>query len=607
MLVDVLLDGIPPEFVGEAVARARREKGRRAPIHMVHRWWSRRFSSVYRLILGSFLFRDVGKVEEALDDPKVMRERSSGKVFFEPFAGGGTGLAEAAFAGFSVFGFDVNPVAVVASRSSLFLVTRGLREGFVETAESVLREAQRMARRFWEFDGGLVSYIFVSRGRVPTWLSTSGGKRVLMCPRCHRIFRGGNVSRAVCPHCGEEFEVSNKAVASLPSSSPEIARGWRAFAVELRWKKDDVWYRKYVTVAESSELSRWLEKCAKKSSEVVEGLEEKLGSLSDVKEASRLRRANISRGAELFLPQQLASYVVYSKAVETIVKGEDERLLFVAAASESAKCCSLLAKWYSPLGECVPASGVKALWVPEYTAVTNPLASEGLRPLARGTLASALRAQVKADSYIHRIGGPSNVGGRVSVGDALESPFPEHVDLVVLDPPYGKIKSYASLSLPHYYALKIFGGLVHLDGINSLDDIEKRELSLESSQFLEKWGTIIRKLFAVTNNESRVVLMFNAVSKNLWLKVIEPFGLYGFYPVAIYWVLGEAPSGVTASRLRGMFLIVFKKGKVNGKIHVVYEEPLDVASSIVSLDPEMEARAFASLRDAVGKVYPRSV
>jgi len=117
----------------------------------------------------------------------------------------------------------------------------------------------------------------------------------------------------------------------------------------------------------------------------------------------------------------------------------------------------------------------------------------------------------------------------------------------------------------------------------------------------------MRKLSAVTNNESRVVLMFNSVSEGLWLKVIEPFGLYGFYPVAIYWVLGEAPSGVTASRLRGMFLIVFKKGKVNGKIHVVYEEPLDVASSIVSLDPEMEARAFASLRDAVGKVYPRSV
>jgi len=106
---------------------------------------------------------------------------------------------------------------------------------------------------------------------------------------------------------------------------------------------------------------------------------------------------------------------------------------------------------------------------------------------------------------------------------------------------------------------------------------------------------------------SLAVLMFNSVSESLWLKVIEPFGLYGFYPVAIYWVLGEAPSGVTASRLRGMFLVVFKKEKVEGKIHVVYEEPLDVASSIVNLDPEMEARAFASLREAVGKVYPGSL
>jgi hypothetical protein len=120
-------------------------------------------------------------------------------------------------------------------------------------------------------------------------------------------------------------------------------------------------------------------------------------------------------------------------------------------------------------------------------------------------------------------------------------------------------------------------------------------------------GTIIRKLSVVTNNESRVVLVFNAVSEGLWLKVIEPFRVYGFYPVAVYWVLGEAPSGVTASRLRGMFLIVFKKGMVNGKIHVVYEEPLNMASSIVGLDPEMEARAFASLRKAVGRVYRGSL
>jgi hypothetical protein len=56
-----------------------------------------------------------------------------------------------------------------------------------------------------------------------------------------------------------------------------------------------------------------------------------------------------------------------------------------------------------------------------------------------------------------------------------------------------------------------------------------------------------------------------------------------------------------------VFIIVFKKRKASGRIHVVYGEPLDVASSIVGLDPEMEARAFASLRDAVKKVYPVSV
>jgi hypothetical protein len=53
-----------------------------------------------------------------------------------------------------------------------------------------------------------------------------------------------------------------------------------------------------------------------------------------------------------------------------------------------------------------------------------------------------------------------------------------------------------------------------------------------------------------------------------------------------------------------MFLVMFKKERVEGKIHVVYGEPLDVASSIVSLDPKMEARAFASLRHAVKGFTP---
>ena len=67
------------------------EKGRRLPIHNIHRWWSRRFSYIYRFILASYLSSGE-KVIEWMKKPWLMRDASRGKYFYEPFAGGGTGL-----------------------------------------------------------------------------------------------------------------------------------------------------------------------------------------------------------------------------------------------------------------------------------------------------------------------------------------------------------------------------------------------------------------------------------------------------------------------------------------------------------------------------------
>ena len=173
----MLLDNIPSDLVSEAVLRTNKEKARRTPPHMVHRWWSRRFTSVYRLILGAYLFDNEESVREALNYPNLMRRKAFGKVFFEPFTGGGTGLTEAALAGFNVHGLDINPVAVVAARTSLLIVTRGLPSDFRIKCEQVLAEAKKKVGELWEFNGKQVTYIFVSRGRVPTWLSRRKKKK----------------------------------------------------------------------------------------------------------------------------------------------------------------------------------------------------------------------------------------------------------------------------------------------------------------------------------------------------------------------------------------------------------------------------------------------
>ena len=598
-----MLDEISKELVTEAVSQISKEKARRAPIHTVHRWWSRRFTSVYRLILGAYLFNDEEGVRKAMEYPKLMREKALGKVFFEPFAGGGTGLVEAALAGFDVYGLDVNPVAVIAAKASLLIVTRGISSNFKNTCEEVLAETWRRVSDLWEFNGKLVTYIFISRGRVPTWLSTKKKVKIAFCPYCFRTFRVEATSKVVCPFCVREFEISSKPIAELPPNAPRITADWRAFAVELRFKTGRNWNREYLSVAESKDLVTWLENSASKAFRFSKELTNALGELDEVFEISKLRRANIRRAFDIFAPHQLASFIAYAEAVKSIARNEKERFLLVVAASEAAKCCSLLAKWYPPLGEGIPAGAVKALWVPEYTVITNPLASDGMKPLARGTLASTLGAQLKAYLYVEKMGGTSNTFSEVLVGDAQEAAFPQTADLVVLDPPYGKVKSYASLSLPHFYYLKAFGDLIDLKLTQSLRYIEEKEISPGRVGFQEKWEKVVEKVARIMHSKSRLILMFNTLTIGSWIAILKPFRANNLYPIATYWVLGEPPSGITTSRLRGMHLIVFRKSKEPTRVHVVWDAPIAMAGRVVRLNENLERRACQSLLEALKEVF----
>jgi adenine-specific DNA methylase len=602
----MLLDNISRELVTEAVLKSRDEKGRRMPIHIVHRWWSRRFVATYRLILGAYLFDDEKRISKALDTPKIMREYASGKTFFEPFAGGGTGLVEAALAGFNVYGIDINPVAVITAKASLLLVTYGLPKNFENKLKKVLTNVKEKTRDLWEFNGNYITYIFITRRYIPTWLSTcKNHHKVILCSHCYRIFETKSMLTAICPYCGKQLEITNKPIAEPPPEAPDIANGWKAFAIELRKCINTKCKKKYLSVAESTELASWLQYTAQKARVYSSGLDEILGDISSIHEANRLIKVNMKKATDIFAPHQLATFIAYAEALKKIVNNNKEKLLFTVALSEATKCCSLLAKWYSPLGECIPAGGMKALWVPEYTVITNPIAFNGFKTLARGTLISAFKAQLKAMKYVDKVGGVSNIRSTVVLGDALTAPYPRSANLVVLDPPYGKFKSYASLSLPHFYSLKILDEFLDLDIEipRDLSLIENKELMPWKEDFQDAWSLIIRRISEILHPDSRVVLVFTTLASELWEKMLRPFKLHNLYPTAVYWVLGEAPSALTTSKLKGIHLIVFRKSKRQCRLHTILDEPIKVASNVNSIDESLEKKSSESLMSALRKLY----
>jgi adenine-specific DNA methylase len=97
-----------------AEAESWRKEVHRPATH-THKWWAQRLGTVFRGILASAVSENETTAVEAMEGAF----RLDGLTVFDPFAGSGTTLVEAAKAGASVVGFDINPVATLVQRQAL--------------------------------------------------------------------------------------------------------------------------------------------------------------------------------------------------------------------------------------------------------------------------------------------------------------------------------------------------------------------------------------------------------------------------------------------------------------------------------------------------------
>lgn len=106
-------------FPGAAISRLAEVESWRKEIHRpathTHKWWAQRLGTVFRGILVS---ATAAEGEDALAAYSAATSLE-GLTVFDPFAGSGTTLVEAAKTGASVIGFDINPVATLVQRQAL--------------------------------------------------------------------------------------------------------------------------------------------------------------------------------------------------------------------------------------------------------------------------------------------------------------------------------------------------------------------------------------------------------------------------------------------------------------------------------------------------------
>lgn len=605
----VLIDNANSGLISKVLEGIKSEKGRRLPIHSMHRWWSRRFSSIYRFILSTYLFDDLQTAEKALHKPEIMREKAKELNFVEPFVGGGTGVSEAALSGWSVYGVDINPVATSVSKASLSLVTQGLPKNFKNDAIKTLDKTLSDLKNLWSFDGKYASYIFISRDKAPTRLSVKDEKGrkipILLCPNCLSVFKSNNIESA-CPFCKHRFKADVRGSIELNNSFPEEHPGWRAFAVEFRDSKNK-WEKEYVSLAQNREVKSWLSDSLKEAEEICDTFLENINSKIDVKEHGKLQReASIEDLYQLFTKRQLASFYTFSNNCKRF-KNKEKLSLLALALSESTKASTLLAKWHAPLAEPVPAGAMKTHWVPKHTVESNPLAHmiNTIRPLGRNTIASALHAQVRANEFTKKNGGPSGSRFRIVNGDAEKVDYPKKIDLVVVDPPYmDAVKSYTSLSLIHYAGLKLFDSVngSEYSSDKELKEVESIEIPRRKKEYEEKVYKVFNRLYRCLHKNSRIVLMYNRLSVQDWLPILRAAKESGLYPRAIYWIPGESPGGLARSKLRGIYLIVLGKEKTNS-INIQFENVINEVDTSFSIDVDTEFKSFEALKDALESTY----
>lgn len=192
-------------FPGAAVSRLAEVESWRKEIHRpathTHKWWAQRLGSVFRAILVS---ATAAHSEDALAAYGEVT-RLEGLKVFDPFAGSGTTLVEAAKVGAAVIGFDINPVASLVQRQALAGWDEGrLRAAFKSVEASCRPEIDELHR---DVEGHPVLYYF--------WVAVA---RCLTCKTDVELFSTFVFARhayakkfpdakATCPTCHEVVPV----------------------------------------------------------------------------------------------------------------------------------------------------------------------------------------------------------------------------------------------------------------------------------------------------------------------------------------------------------------------------------------------------------------
>lgn len=493
------------------------EVNSKRPIYQIHKWWARRLSSVFRMILLAATAPPSEKSEDLWR--KYLTDTSlDGKLILDGTMGGGTTVLESLRLKAKVVGVDINPVAWFVTKKEVEpFDLQKVEESYKQLELTVGEEIRALYRteclkghpseimyalwhkvvrcRHCQRTINIVTEWLVSEKKVKAIRRVRGRKRkvskkqlVICCPKCETIFRKSHEIRRFtkCPNpgCKETFNprkgTSRRGVIECrecghkETMSDAVQRNagrldFRLFCIEYFCEKcKERGYK-----SPSSKDLRSYRQASEAFRNVSDHLEIPRESIPVSSKEPRPRNHGYDYFHQLFNDRQLLSL---SKLLDAIRQIEDKNsreyllLAFSACLETNNVFCSYETRWQK-CGAMFSYPGYRAV---DRYAENNVWGTK----FGRGTFARSYLKVVRAkktngsETNVYGVAPPSARFTRVArnfselksernalveCGNSESLEFvPEHsVDLVATDPPYFDTLNYSRLADFFYVWLRI--------------------------------------------------------------------------------------------------------------------------------------------------------